>query len=302
MPGTHRPALVVTLIIAIVSALFAASYSLAIADPKPHGVPIGLVSSTVTAAEFRTMLGEPPATTFQIIAFPTEARALHAIDEQEIYGALVDGGTSSRLYISSASGDSVARLLEGDAPVIEAAIGHPVTVVDKHPLTASDPSGLVLFYVPLVAVIIGFLGAVQTRTNAPKLTLRAELAWDVARSALAAFAIVLTISILLRIMRLPFFPSWGVLALTMLVAGMTYSAFRVLIGARWALLPTWIVFVLISNPASGGRSRRRSSRRSTSSSGGGCRPERLSTPSGTSRTFRTTCMPSRISCSSCGSW
>jgi hypothetical protein len=81
----------------------------------------------------------------------------------------------------------------------------------------------VLFYVPLVAVIIGFLGAVQTRTNAAKLTLRGELAWDLARSVLAAFAIVLTIGVLLRIMPMPFFPSWGVLALTMLVAGMTYN-------------------------------------------------------------------------------
>jgi hypothetical protein len=252
VPGSHLPALVVTLIIAVVAALFAGSYSLAMADPKPHDVPIGLVSAVVTPAQLRTALADPPTTTFQVTTFPTTADALAAIEDQRIYGALVDSGTSGRLYISSASGDSVARLLEGDVPVLEAALGHPVTVVDTHPLSPSDPSGLVLFYVPLVAVIIGFLGAVQTRTNAAKLTMRGELTWDVIRSVLAAFAIVLTIGVILRIMPLPFLPSWGVLALTMLVAGMTYNVFRILVGARWALLPTWVVFVLISNPASGG--------------------------------------------------
>ena len=253
VPGSHLPALVVTLIIAAVAALFAASYSVAMADPKPHDVPIGLVSGAVTPAQLRSALAEPgTTTTFLIRTFPTTAGALAAIEDQGIYGALADDGTSGRLYVSSASGDSVARLLEADTPALQAALGHPVTVVDTHPLSPGDPSGLVLFYVPLVAVIIGFLGAVQTRTNAAKLTLRGELAWDLVRSVLAAFAIVLTIGVILRIMPLPFFPSWGVLALTMLVAGMTYNVFRMLIGARWALLPTWVVFVLISNPASGG--------------------------------------------------
>ncbi|NEN06442.1 DUF3533 domain-containing protein [Diaminobutyricibacter tongyongensis] len=252
-PGSHLPALVVTLIIAAVAALFAASYSLAMADPKPHDVPIGLVSSAVTPTQLRAALAEPTTTTtFRITTFPTTADALAAIQDQRIYGALADDGTSGRLYVSSASGDSVARLLEADAPALETAFGHPVTVEDTHPLSPGDPSGLVLFYVPLVAVIIGFLGAVQTRTNAAKLTIRGELSWDLVRSVLAAFAIVLSIGVILRIMPMPFLPAWGVPALTMLVAGMTYNVFRMLIGARWALLPTWVVFVLISNPASGG--------------------------------------------------
>ncbi|MFF1878970.1 DUF3533 domain-containing protein [Leifsonia sp. NPDC058230] len=252
VPGPHRPALVVTLIIAIFAALFTASYSLAMANPKPHNVPIGLVSTVVTPAELKAALAEPPTTTFLVSTFPSTPDALAAIEDQRIYGALVDDGTAGTLYISSASGDSVARLLEADAPVIETRLGHPVTVMDTHPLSPNDPSGLVLFYVPLAAVIIGFLGAVQTRTHATKLTLRGELGWDAVRSVVAAFAIVLTIGVILRLMPLPFFPSWGVIALTMLVAGMTYNVFRMLIGARWALLPTWVVFVLISNPASGG--------------------------------------------------
>jgi hypothetical protein len=63
VPGSHLPALVVTLIIAVVAALFAGSYSLAMADPKPYDVPIGLVSSVVTPAELRTALSEPPTPT-----------------------------------------------------------------------------------------------------------------------------------------------------------------------------------------------------------------------------------------------
>jgi hypothetical protein len=88
--------------------------------------------------------------------------------------------------------------------------------------------------------------------NAAKLTLGGELLWDVVRSVLGGFAIAFTVGPLLGVLPIPFLPVWGVLALTMLIAGATYSFWRVLIGARWAMLPTWFIFVLISNPSSGG--------------------------------------------------
>jgi len=251
--GPHLPALVVTLIVTVIAGLFAGTYAWAMGDPQPHDVPIGLVSTTHTPDELATELQARTGTTFVVRPYATETDAEAAIREQVVYGALVEQLNGSvRLYVSSASGASVARLLEADAPRLEQSIGQPVTVIDAHPLGPKDPNGLVLFYVALAAVVIGFVGAIQTRVNAAKLTLAGELFWDVVRSVLGGFAIAFTVGPLLGVLPIPFFAVWGVLALTMLIAGATYSFWRVLIGARWAMLPTWIVFVLISNPSSGG--------------------------------------------------
>lgn len=251
--GPHLPALVVTLIVTVVAAMFAGAYSWAMGDPQPHDIPIGLVSDARPTAGLADDLEARTGTTFIVRGYATESDAEAAIREQHVYGALVEqpDGTA-RLYVSSASGASVARLLENDAPRLEQSIGRPVTVIDAHPLAPRDPNGLVLFYMSLAAVVIGFVGAIQTRVNAATLTLAGELFWDVVRSVLGGFAIAFTVGPLLGILPLPLLPVWGVLSLTMLIAGATYSFWRVLIGGRWAMLPTWIVFVLISNPSSGG--------------------------------------------------
>jgi hypothetical protein len=251
--GPHLPALVVTVIVTVIAALFAGAYSWAMGDPQPHDVPIGLVSDSRPAADLAAELQARTGTTFDVRSFATESDAEAAIRLQHIYGALVEQPDGTvRLYVSSASGSSVARLLEADAPRLQESIDRTVTVIDTHPLAPRDPNGLVLFYMSLAAVVIGFVGAIQTRVNAAKLTLAGELFWDVVRSALGGFAIAFMVGPLLGILPLPLLPVWGVLAMTMLVAGATYSFWRVLIGGRWAMLPTWIVFVLISNPSSGG--------------------------------------------------
>jgi hypothetical protein len=251
--GPHLPALVVTLIVTVVAALFAGAYSWAMGDPQPHDVPLGLVTDSRPAADLAAELQARTGTTFVVRPYATEAQALAAIDEQRVYGALVerpDG--SARLFVSSASGASVARLLQSDAPRLQESIDRTVTVVDTHPLGPHDPNGLVLFYMSLAAVVIGFVGAIQTRVNAATLTLAGELVWDVVRSVLGGLAIAVTVGPLLDSLPLPLLPVWGVLSLTMLIAGTTYSFWRVLLGGRWAMLPTWIIFVLISNPSSGG--------------------------------------------------
>ena len=56
---------------------------------------------------------------------------------------------------------------------------------------------------------------------------------------------------LLQAVQLPFVHSWLILALTMFTSGMVFVMFNALIG-RWAMIPTWLVMVLLGNPSSGG--------------------------------------------------
>ncbi|GAA2247976.1 ABC transporter permease [Herbiconiux moechotypicola] len=256
--GPNKPALIVSLLVSLFAALFVTSYSLAMGNPQPHDIPIGVVSETVTPAQLTTGLESATSTSFVVTEYATAEAAKTAIDQQQIYAALVTAsGTgsgsdpSAELYVSSASGASIARIIETDATKLGQALGVTLTVTDLNPLNPTDPSGLVLFYVALASTIIGFVGAIQTRVNAGGLTLAGELGWDAGRAALVGLVVALTTGVL-GFETFPFFPVWGVLAMSVFIAGAVYSFWRVAIGGRWALVPTWILFILISNPSSGG--------------------------------------------------
>lgn len=246
----NGPALVVALVIAVVGPLFVASYSLAMGDPSPRNVPIGVVADPARTHTIEDALDATGADTFRTVGFGSSADAAAALDGQQIY-AVVDPGAGS-LVVSTASGASVARLVQDAAPALTQALGTPLQVVDAHPLGARDPLGLVLFYLALGATILGFVGAIQTRVNADGMTLRAEVGWDLGRSTVVALLMTLVIGPVLGLESFPVVPVWLVLSATMFVAAMVYSFWRVVVGGKWALLPTWIMFVIIANPSSGG--------------------------------------------------
>lgn len=251
LPGANLPALVVTLVIAGVAALYVFSYSTALGDPRPRHVPIGVVGTSMAAAE--QAFGSTGTSTIEATRYPSRAAAVAALDEQRIYAALVRAGDgATELLLSSASGPSVARVLEADTAQVEGVLRTSVTVRDLHPVNPRDPSGTVLFYVALASVIMGFIGAIQTRANATGLTLAGELRWDAIRSVAVALAVTAMVGPIAHLESVPFLPTWGVLALTSWTAGTTYLCWRLIIGARWALLPTWLIFILVSSPASGG--------------------------------------------------
>ncbi|MCU1407300.1 MAG: hypothetical protein JWQ43_3603 [Glaciihabitans sp.] len=247
------PALIVTIIVSICAALFAASYSLAFGSPTAHGVPVGVVGSAADLASIEKVLGGTDGTSLDLAPYNSRGAALTALGEQDILAVIVSTGPDTLdLYISSASGSSVARLLQADAVRWGSSRDLAVTVTDSHPLPASDAAGLSSFYVSLAAIITGFSGAVQLRVNAGGLSLARNLIWDLIRALVGGLLVTLTVGPLLQVAPLPLVPVWLVLSAAMLTAGHTYALFRVMFGAKWAMLPTWLLFVLLSNPSSGG--------------------------------------------------
>lgn len=258
--GPHRAALVVSLLVSLFAALFVTSYSLAMGNPQPHDIPIGVVSESVTPDQLESSLQSATGTSFLVGSYPSAEAAEQAIEQQQIYAALVSGAEASsasspspsELYISSASGASIARIISAEAAQVGTNLGVPLTVTDLNPLRPNDPSGLVLFYLALASTIIGFVGAIQTRVNASGMTIVGELAWDAGRAVLVGLVISLTTGPVFGFETFPLLPVWGVLAMTVFIAGAVYNFFRVIVGGKWALMPTWIIFILISNPSSGG--------------------------------------------------
>jgi hypothetical protein len=64
-------------------------------------------------------------------------------------------------------------------------------------------------------------------------------------------AVISALAVVLGRLDLPLAESWGILALHLLAVASFASLMIMLIG-RWALLPTWLFFVVLGNSSSGG--------------------------------------------------
>jgi hypothetical protein len=237
---------VVIVAIALVSgSLFLTTYSLALGDPVPHRIDAALIGDrrehpNVVAEVERVARG---ALVFRQLSL---ANALHAMDEQQIYAALDLTSSRPTLYVASAAGASVARVLERIY-----AVNPAVRVVDRHPLASNDPNGLDIFYLMLVATIVGFVTIFQVRAAAGNLEERHHIRFVVGLAIVGALVLTFVDGPLLHRPAAVYPEEWGILAAQLLAVASFASLMSVLIG-RWAILPTWLFFVILGNASSGG--------------------------------------------------
>jgi hypothetical protein len=247
----YRNALVVIGIAVIMAALFCAAYSLANGRATPHHVAVGLVGKP---AEHPALVGALERSTGGELAFrryPSAAAVQTAIDRQSEYGALVLTPGPPRLLLSSASGASVAQVLEQAAVRASHALKEPIPVVNLHPLPPGDPLGLVEFYATLAASIVGFVAMFQLRANVPGVSLGGWLALIVVLAVAGGLLLAVVVDPLIHALPGPFPELWYALGTEMAVAALVSSALVVLVD-RWALVPTWLLFVVLGNTSAGG--------------------------------------------------
>jgi hypothetical protein len=239
-------AILISLVGIVMGALFVTSYSLALGDPVPHGIDAALVGDPSRRPRTVAAVQTVAEGSLDFERYRSRAAALHAIDEQKVYAALDLTPERPTLYVASAAGASVVRVLEKIS-----AADPEVKVVDTHPLEPHDPSGVDIFYLMLVATIIGFIGVFQVRTNAGGLSRLTWLAFILANAVVASLVFVLVDGPLLDRLDLPLFESWGILALQLVAVSSFASLMAVLLGP-WAIIPTWLFFVVFGNSSSGG--------------------------------------------------
>jgi hypothetical protein len=243
--ATERVALISVLAI-VMGSLFVTTYSLALGDPVPHRIDAAVVGDPTLHVHTMAAVEHVAGNGLVFRRYGSVAAALRAIDLQRVYAALDLTSARPTLYLASAAGASVARVLERISVVDPA-----VRVVDTHPLDAHDPNGVDIFYLMLVATIVGFITIFQVVANAGPLSTRR---WMVLVPALAlggSFVFWLVDGPLLHRLDLPLLATWGVLALQVAAVASFARLMTVLIG-RWAILPTWLFFVVLGNSASGG--------------------------------------------------
>jgi hypothetical protein len=246
---------VLVLIVAAAAGLFAGSYTYAMADPTPHNIPaaaVGPLHDQHRARAFVSGMEKALGSSLKLQHFRTYGEAKRAVDDQKIFTILRQNDRGHiEMDLTSASGASVAEVLQQAGPKVGRQVGVRVTVKDLKPLGRGDPRGLTIFYLTLAADIIGFIGAIQLNVNVPGLTRWARIATVGAYALLGGFVIAAMVGWLLKAVHLPFVHSWLILSLTMFTSGMVFLMFNTLFG-RWAMIPTWFVMVLLGNPSSGG--------------------------------------------------
>jgi hypothetical protein len=239
-------AAVIAVVAIVMGCLFIATYSLALGDPVPHRIDTALVGDSTGHAHTVDAVEGVARDHLVLRRYASVPAALDAIDQQHVYAALDLTSKRPTLYVASAAGASVARVLERIS-----AVDPTVRVVDTHPLAANDPNGLDLFYRMLVATIIGFITVVQVLAQAGRLALRHHAAFVLGLAVAASFALTLVGGALLHGFAASQPEEWGILALHLLAVASFTSLMAVLIG-RWAILPTWLFFVILGNTSSGG--------------------------------------------------
>jgi hypothetical protein len=244
-PAAARAALIGAVTIAL-GTLFVTSYMLTLGHPVPHRIASAVVGSPASHGHEIAALERATRGSVDFHTYPSVTAARRAIDAQQVYAALDLVQRTPRLYVASAAGASVSRTLEA------AFAGDPqIQVVDTHPLPASDPQGLDIFYLVLAATILGFTTVFQVRAHAGGLGSRSWMAFVLAFAVAASLVLTLVAGPVLHRLGLPIAESWGILALQALTVAAFASTMGLLLG-RWAIIPTWLLFVVLGNTSSGG--------------------------------------------------
>lgn len=248
IPLEIRKAATVIAIAIVLASSFAAAYTVALGRPSPRNLPVGVVGSSAITAPFVDALHRNKSE-FDVHQYSSRQDAIDALNRQRITAAIDAAATPPQLLLSSASDPSGSRaLIQLDQTQPGQFI---LPIVDLHPLPPSDPAGLATFYLVIAATILGFITMFQLRANVKTLSLRRWLSCLVVLAVVGGAALAGVTGPVLGALSTPFPQLWLLTSVQIAVAALFNSAMLVLIH-RWAIIPTWLVFILLGNTSSGG--------------------------------------------------
>jgi hypothetical protein len=245
------------------------------ANSAPHGVPLAVVAPAPVAEQVEQGLAAglgPDA--FEVTRVPDRAAGVAAIEDRDVYGALLLGPRGVQMLTASAGSPAVAQILGQVAtrlPVDPAA--GPPQVIDVVPLPADDPrgAGLAAGSLPLVIGGIAAAALLTLRVRGTGRRLAGALGFAVAgglamtailqfwlgslagdywaNSAVVALAVAATATVILGMERLFGLVGLGLGAVLMLLLGNPLSG----IASAPELLPSgWGAFGQLLPPGAAG--------------------------------------------------
>jgi hypothetical protein len=154
------PVVAVVALLTTVLTVLLIAFAWPAARSKARDVPIGIAGPAAAVAPVSTALKQNDA--FELHVYGDRAAAVTAIEDREVYGAIVAGPAGPEMLTASAGSPAIAQILTQLAARLTADQpgAKPATVTDVVPLPADDPRGAGLAAGALPLVLGGILAAV----------------------------------------------------------------------------------------------------------------------------------------------
>lgn len=246
----HRRVIAVIVLIPAVVALALWAFAWPASRTAPHDLPLGLAGPAAATAPVERQL-EHRKGAFDLHHYADETAAREAIEDREVYGAIVATEQGPKLLTASAASPVVAQLLQQAVADRASAPDTRATTVDVVPTADEDPRGAVLStsVLPLAMAGIG-AGAAVTLLGLRGARAVAALAGSSALAGVAATALAHS-----WLQALP--GNWWTVAGTFALAALAMSAavagLAALVG-RAGIALGGVVIMLLGNPFSGASS------------------------------------------------
>lgn len=156
--GQLRRRLIPLLVVPVLAAIAVSAFTWASASPEPHNVPIGVVGPPAAIQSTEDRPAEHDGA-YDLHSYDSAGEARDAIEDREVYGALVQTSSGTQLLTASAASPAVAQILTSTFASPDAG-GSAPTVVDVVPADTDDPRGTAFGSMVLPLVLVSVVTAV----------------------------------------------------------------------------------------------------------------------------------------------
>jgi hypothetical protein len=242
--GRRPSALIAIPIVPVIVAIALSTFVWPTANLEPRDLPFGLAGPVEELGSFQARLDAREGA-YDVHLYDDQESAREAIEDREIYGAIVAESGALSLLTSSAASPTVAAFLTEDFE------GPSVAVEDVVPADPDDPRGAAFSSMTLPLLLAGIVtGVIITMLGRPGLGAIGIL---VAVAALTGLATIAVVQWWLGIIEGPWLLNAAVLSLGVLAVAAAVTGLAVLIG-RAGIAVMALLMVFVANPWSGNAS------------------------------------------------
>jgi len=238
----HRPSpWIAVLAVPIIVAIALSTFAWSAANLEPRDLPLGVAGPAEATGPIEAMFAERNGA-FDMHRYADAAAAKKAIEDREVYGAVVAAPGDQTLLIASAASPTVAGLLR------ENLAGPRATVLDVVPADPNDPRGAAFASMILPLALAGIIGGgIVALLGRPGLRQVGILA---ATAATAGLVTIVMVQAWLGIIEGPWLLNAGVVALAVLAIASVIAGLTALIGLAGIALGALLI-IFVGNPWSG---------------------------------------------------
>jgi hypothetical protein len=215
---------------------------------EPRDLPVGAAGPAAVTNQVAVGMERNAPGAFEVHQYADRAAAVAAIEDREVYGAIVPGRSGIEVLTASAGSPVVAQALTQFAGRLGQQTGTAPTVTDVVPLPEDDPRGAGLAAGALPLVLGGILAAVLLTRLVPSGSRR--IAGALAFAVAGGLALTAVLQFWLGALDGNYWANSGVVALAIAATSIT------ILGLEWLLGPAGLalgaaIMMLLGNPLSG---------------------------------------------------